>query len=177
MVTCPKCGQQLADGNRICIYCGAALTDDESAAAQQQPTAAPTPAAPPQPPAYQQQPPAYQPPPAPPAYGQQPPMYQQPMTPPPTYQQPMYPQQPPVYPQPPYYMPGQKAPGESAATGAMVCGIIGLFFFGFIFGIIALVQGNKAKRLGFIGGKATAGIVLGIIDIIGWVLLMILEFA
>jgi hypothetical protein len=62
------------------------------------------------------------------------------------------------------------APG---ATGAMVWGIIGIFCFGVILGIIALVLGigakNKIKQFPdrYIGeGQATAGIVLGIIDIV-----------
>ena len=57
---------------------------------------------------------------------------------------------------------------NSAATASLVCGIIGFFIAGLILGIIAIAQGNKAKRLGYIGGKATAGIVLGVIDIIAW---------
>lgn len=44
-------------------------------------------------------------------------------------------------------------------------GIIGLFFAGVIFGIIAIVNANTCKKAGFTNGKVTAGLVLGIIDI------------
>ena len=44
-------------------------------------------------------------------------------------------------------------------------GIIGLFFAGVIFGILAIVNANNCKKAGFTNGKVTAGFVLGIIDI------------
>ncbi len=80
-----------------------------------------------------------------------------------------YPPQPqPQYSQPYYqqnmYM--QQA-ANSAANSSLTCGIVGLFVVGLILGIIAISQSNKAKSMGYIGGKATAGLVLGIIDIIG----------
>ena len=59
----------------------------------------------------------------------------------------------------------------------MICGIIGLFCFGFILGIIALVKGLSAnkqlKALGLPTGQAIAGIVLGIIGIAGWAISII----
>ena len=60
----------------------------------------------------------------------------------------------------------QKHPGESSATTSLVCGIIGLFILWIVFSIIAIVQGNKAKKLGFTGGTATAGTILGWIGIV-----------
>jgi len=60
----------------------------------------------------------------------------------------------------------QKHPGESSATSSLVCGIIGLFILWIVFSIIAIVQGNKAKKLGFTGGTATAGTILGWIGIV-----------
>jgi hypothetical protein len=63
------------------------------------------------------------------------------------------------------------APGAKAA---MVCGILGLLVAGFIFGGIAISKAAAAKALlekhpeqytG--GGLATAGMVLGILDVIG----------
>gem|GEM_PF-6595292 len=70
---------------------------------------------------------------------------------------------------------GESLPDAPGATTAMVLGIIGLFVAGMILGIIALVMGLKAKKAisenpGMYGGsgKATAGIVLGIIGIVGW---------
>jgi len=65
---------------------------------------------------------------------------------------------------------------NSAATASLVCGIIGLFIAGLILGIIAIVQGNKAKRLGYVGGKATAGITLGVIGLAAWAFIVIFLF-
>ena len=81
-----------------------------------------------------------------------------------------------------YSTPGQSNvfAGEQAsktATSSLVCGIIGLFVAGIILGIVAIAQGNKAKQLGYQGGKATAGIVLGIIDIVLLVLLLIVRYS
>jgi len=59
----------------------------------------------------------------------------------------------------------------------MVCGIIGFVVAGLILGIIAITQGTKAKNLGYVGGKATVGIVLGIIDIVAWAIIMIFMFS
>lgn len=100
--------------------------------------------------------------------------YQQP------YQQQQYPQQPyypPAYGQPPYRQPYQPPippapqPGKGLATASLVCSIfsiilfyMGLFsVFGIILGIIAIVTGACAKKKGFVGGMATAGLVMGII--------------
>jgi hypothetical protein len=77
----------------------------------------------------------------------------------PQYQQP---EPPPQYQQAGQYVPA----GDGAATASLVCGIIGLVLGNFILGIIAIIQGNKALRLGFPDGKAKAGKILGIIDII-----------
>lgn len=87
-------------------------------------------------------------------------------------QYPLPPQSQPQYYQPyqqPYYqqdMYMQQTVANSAANTSLTCGIIGLFIAGFILGIIAVSQSGKAKKMGYIGGKATAGLVLGIIDII-----------
>ena len=42
--------------------------------------------------------------------------------------------------------------------------------------MIAITQGRKAKRLGYVGAKATVGIVLGVIDIVAWAIIVILMF-
>jgi len=73
------------------------------------------------------------------------------------YSQPQYQQ----YPQ--YYLVVQ-APGENEANISFVCGIISLFA-GFILGIIAIVMGKKAIRLGSTDSKARTGIILGWISI------------
>ena len=64
-----------------------------------------------------------------------------------------------------------------AANMSLVCGIIGFFIGGLILGIIAIVQGNKAKRLGYPGGRATVGLVLGIIDVIAWAIIVYVMFS
>jgi len=59
---------------------------------------------------------------------------------------------------------------------ALICGIVGLFIAGLILGVIAITQGAKAKAMGHTGGKATAGIVLGVIDIVGWIIIIMYLF-
>ena len=59
---------------------------------------------------------------------------------------------------------------RSCANIAFVCGILSLIVAGPIFGSIAIFQGQKAKRFGFIGTKATAAIILGTISIVFWIL-------
>jgi len=54
---------------------------------------------------------------------------------------------------------------SSAATISLICGIIGNVVFWPVFGLLAIFQGRKARSLGYAGGKAIAGIVLGVIAI------------
>lgn len=65
---------------------------------------------------------------------------------------------------------------DNKAIGSLVCGIIGFFVFGLILGIIALVLGFQVRKTAPRGttsrGMATAGIVLGIVDLLGYVLAM-----
>ena len=88
----------------------------------------------------------------------------------------------PVQPAPVYgsQVPARTAPqshgGKGKATGSLVLGLVGLFLFGIITGVIAIVLGCSAKNdMAASGnydgvGMATAGIVLGIIDIFGFFL-------
>ena len=66
--------------------------------------------------------------------------------------------------------------GAKKAKSALICGIVSLFCFGFVLGIIAIVQGFQARKLlaqsNESTGNATAAIVLGIIGVIGWVFAM-----
>jgi hypothetical protein len=75
-----------------------------------------------------------------------------------------------------YHGPLTNAPG---AVASLVFGIIGLFVCGIIFGPIAISKANQAKRdiaanptYGG-GGLATAGLVMGIIDIVAWAFLLV----
>ncbi len=59
----------------------------------------------------------------------------------------------------------QQVEADKSAQLSLVFGIIGLFILGIVFGPLALVQANKAERM---GAAATAGKVLGwIATIIG----------
>lgn len=87
-----------------------------------------------------------------------------------TYQQTYYQQD--MYQQP--YNQGNLQELDNKATMAMVFGIIGLFFAGIIFGILALVNANACKKAGYSNGKVTAGFVLGILDLVALVIITIL---
>ncbi|HET9626214.1 MAG TPA: DUF4190 domain-containing protein, partial [Kofleriaceae bacterium] len=72
-----------------------------------------------------------------------------------------------------YHGPKMNAPG---ATAALVCGLVGLLFCQIVMGPLAIVKSNEAKRamandptLGG-AGMATAGMVLGIIDLVLFVI-------
>lgn len=66
----------------------------------------------------------------------------------------------------PQYGTYNPAPGNGLATASLVCGILSLVipFVSIILGIIAIATGASAKKNGFAGGKATAGIAMGIIS-------------
>ncbi len=77
-----------------------------------------------------------------------------------------------------YHGPKINAPG---ATAALVYGIVGFFVCGIVLGPLAISKANAAKRAmaenpTYGGaGLATAGTVLGVIDIIGWAIVLILR--
>jgi hypothetical protein len=76
------------------------------------------------------------------------------------------------------------APGAEnscMAIAAMVCGIVGIFVFGIVLGIIAIVLGCIARNKidnephKFKGKcQANAGLVLGIVDVILWAILFVI---
>ena len=69
---------------------------------------------------------------------------------------------------------------DPLAIASLVCGIVGLLFFGVILGTVALVLGSKARarisaqseRLKG-SGMALAGMILGGIDLVAFVLLVV----
>lgn len=72
------------------------------------------------------------------------------------------------------------APG---ATLALVFGILGLIVFAIVFGPLAIWQASKARKaiqenpeLGG-GGRATAGLVLGILGIVFWIVGLVVSLA
>jgi len=79
-----------------------------------------------------------------------------------TYEQPNYQQ-----PQQPYGV----VPGKGAATAALVLGIVAIVFsyvalVGLVSGIVGLVMTSTAKKEGFVGGMATAGLICSIVGTI-----------
>ena len=155
---CNNCGTQLPDNANVCSNCGTPVNGGAQQPQYQQPVQ----------PQYQQ--------PVQPQY-QQPvqPQYQQPVQ--PQYQQPVQPQyqQPvqPQYQQPYAAAPQGKQPAHGMAIAALVCGLVGLFFFPAILGCIATILGSVAKKKGNTSGIATGGMVLGIIDV-AWYLLSLI---
>lgn len=70
------------------------------------------------------------------------------------------------------YIIKKNAPG---AVAGLVCGVIGIFVFGIVLGIIAIVMGNGAKKkvkehpeLYTGDGMGTAAIVLGVIALVSF---------
>ena len=61
--------------------------------------------------------------------------------------------------------------GNGMAIASMVLGIVGLFIFGLPCGILAIIFAVLSKKK-IKSGKATAGLVLGIIDVAAWALIM-----
>ena len=152
---CPYCSAEQDDGSKFCSKCGANIESVQNTG---------------QPPAGTDQ--SNQP------YPSQPPNQAYPPPPYPPYQ----PQQP--YQPNPYFMPDpRQAEVEAAAkraTTAMILGIISLFCAGIVLGIIAIVMGAQARavlsKAQAPSGKALAGIILGIIGLVGAIIAMIFWF-
>ncbi|MFC8371588.1 MULTISPECIES: DUF4190 domain-containing protein [unclassified Streptomyces] len=61
------------------------------------------------------------------------------------------------------------------AVASLCCGIIGLFFLNIVLGPLAIVFGAVARRQAAVkngAGMAKAGIVLGVVDIVLWLVLL-----
>ncbi|NGO80502.1 DUF4190 domain-containing protein [Streptomyces sp. YC504] len=67
-----------------------------------------------------------------------------------------------------------KSQTNGLAVAGLTCGIIGVFFFQFILGPLAIIFGAVGRRNSSKGrGMATAAIVLGVIDVLLFVVLMV----
>lgn len=64
--------------------------------------------------------------------------------------------------------------GKGFAIASLVLGIVSIFCFAIITGTLAIVFSRMAKSKGYPGGMATAGLVCGIIGLIGWVISMVM---
>jgi hypothetical protein len=67
------------------------------------------------------------------------------------------------------------------ANSALTAGIVGIFLCGLVLGIVAIVYARRASAAiaqdpTLTGeGRATAGLVLGIIDVVGWAIVILLR--
>lgn len=61
------------------------------------------------------------------------------------------------------------------AIASLCCGIVGLFIMNIILGPLAIVLGVVARRQAGAngGGMAKAGIVLGVVDVVLWLVLLL----
>lgn len=59
--------------------------------------------------------------------------------------------------------------GRKYRRNSIIIGVIGLFLFGVAMGVVAIMMARKAEVA---GTKATAGKVLGVLDIIGGILVI-----
>jgi uncharacterized protein DUF4190 len=160
--TCPTCGQMNPPGVMNCVQCGAPLTASPPQNAQNWggPQGQSGPGAWPSP--QQDQAPSWPPP------GQAGPNYGVP----PSYGQQQFGAGPSMF---------SPAIGDAKKTArnSLIAGLVGLICAGFILGILAIKWGREARSsLQAAGvsdgqGMALAGIILGVIDIIGWVLVII----
>ena len=74
---------------------------------------------------------------------------------------------PPAPPPPPaHYFRDGRQPGQDKAVGSLVLGICAMVTgLGIILGIIGIVMAVQARKDGYVGGLATAGLVLSIISL------------
>jgi hypothetical protein len=59
--------------------------------------------------------------------------------------------------------------GQKYRRNSIIIGVIGLFLFGIAMGVMAFIMAHRAEAAGV---KATAGKVLGLLDIIGGIIVI-----
>lgn len=62
------------------------------------------------------------------------------------------------------------------AIASLCCGIVGLFFLNMVLGPLAIIFGAVARRQASVkngAGMAKAGIILGIVDVVLWLVLLL----
>ena len=66
---------------------------------------------------------------------------------------------------------------DTNATISVVSGIIGIFFSGIVLGIVAIVEANisRSKNDKHFSSTAKRGLVLGVIDIVGVIIAIIIR--
>jgi hypothetical protein len=72
--------------------------------------------------------------------------------------------------------PGTRSRSNGMAIAALVCGIIGLFIFEVILGVLAIIFGgiglSRANRGAGRRGMALAGLILGAIDVVLFIVIL-----
>ncbi|WP_131746237.1 DUF4190 domain-containing protein [Frankia sp. Cppng1_Ct_nod] len=67
------------------------------------------------------------------------------------------------------YGPTRTPTARRDGTISLASGVVGLFILPILLGIVAIVFGMRGRRGGG-GGRATAGFVLGVIDVALWII-------
>jgi uncharacterized membrane protein (DUF485 family) len=64
--------------------------------------------------------------------------------------------------------------GRKYRRNSIIIGVIGLFLFGIAAGVVAFIMARRAEANGV---KATAGKVLGVLDVLGGIIVLTVYFA
>jgi len=64
--------------------------------------------------------------------------------------------------------------GRKYRRNSIIIGVIGLFLFGIVAGVVAFIMAGRAEAAGV---KATAGKILGVLDIVGGIIVMVMFFS
>ncbi len=64
--------------------------------------------------------------------------------------------------------------GRRYRRNSIIIGVIGLFLFGIAAGVVAFIMARRAEAAGV---KATAGKVLGVLDVVGGIIVLVIFFS